>query len=150
MAVVPASRSFSGSRLADEIEDLLLAHGYFIERHGRLTLVISDGRGPNGFRAALDEAKSLAALGARIERLDLDLVTKSQIAEQADVSKQAVQAWTTRESFPEPHTALQGPVWAWSDVVRWPRSVRGRYAGPLAPTVRETEYFKGSGRARPR
>jgi hypothetical protein len=132
--------SFVTTPINEEVEDLLLERGYFLERHGRLTLVSVDGQGRDGYRVARDEAAKLEELGVRIERLDLDLVTKSQIADRAEVSKQAVQGWTSKATFPKPHTAVNGPLWAWSDVVPWLREVRA-YDGPSAPSVRDIDYF---------
>lgn len=58
-----------------------------------------------------------------LARLDLDLVTISEIAERCDASRETVRLWTTgarRADFP-PSLAVAGNVklWAWADVFEW-------------------------------
>lgn len=66
-----------------------------------------------------------AAPGVRVERIELDLVAASDIAERVEVSRQAVTNWATgRRSgppFPSPLGRIAGGtrVWAWSQVLPW-------------------------------
>ena len=76
--------------------------------------------------SAVDEFKSFIGEnvnGIKIKRIDLDLVSLSQIAERLDVSREAVRLWAAgqrRKSFPEPFTSAgQSLLWAWSDVFNW-------------------------------
>ncbi len=59
----------------------------------------------------------------KIIRIDLDLVSLSQISERIDVSREAVRLWARgerRESFPKPFTSAgQSLLWAWSNVFDW-------------------------------
>ena len=64
-----------------------------------------------------------AAPGIRIIRIDLDLVSLSQISERLDVSREAVRLWASgdrRKNFPRPFTSAgQSLLWTWSDVYQW-------------------------------
>ena len=59
----------------------------------------------------------------KIKRVDLDLVSLSQIAERLDVTREAVRLWARghrRHGFPEPFTSAgQSLLWAWSEVYDW-------------------------------
>lgn len=59
----------------------------------------------------------------KIKRIDLDLVSLSQIAERLDVTREAVRLWSTgerRQDFPAPFTSAgKSLLWAWSDVFDW-------------------------------
>lgn len=111
--------SFVTDSITEQVENNLLEHGYFIERHGALTLVTRDSVGSDAYRAAVLEAEKLELLGVRVRRLNLDLVNMVQIAERVGLTKQAVHKWTTTTSFPAPHASTGGLLWAWSDVNEW-------------------------------
>jgi hypothetical protein len=132
--------NFITQPINEDIEDALLDQGCFVERHGSLTIVSLDSRAADSYRASLDAARKLERLGVHVERLDLDLLNKSQIADRAGVSKQAVQAWVDKPDFPEPHTASSGLLWTWGDIASWLRDTRG-YDGEMAPNAREVAYF---------
>jgi len=59
----------------------------------------------------------------KIKRVDLDLVSLSQIAERLDVSREAVRLWASgqrRQGFPVAFTSAgQSLLWAWSEVYNW-------------------------------
>lgn len=59
----------------------------------------------------------------RIKRIDLDLVSLSQIAQRLDVTREAVRLWASgqrRQGFPDPFTSAgQSLLWAWSEVFDW-------------------------------
>jgi len=73
----------------------------------------------NEFKSFLNEYAS----EIKIKRVDLDLVSLSQIAERLDVTREAVRLWAIgqrRKDFPEPFTSAgQSLLWAWSDVFDW-------------------------------
>lgn len=76
--------------------------------------------------AALRDFKSFLnerSPGIRIKRIDLDLVSLSQIAERLAVSREAVRLWASghrRQGFPGPITSAgQSLLWAWSEVFGW-------------------------------
>lgn len=58
-----------------------------------------------------------------ITRVDLDLVSISQIAERSGVARETARLWSRglrREGFPAPFTSAgQSLLWAWSDVFCW-------------------------------
>jgi len=59
----------------------------------------------------------------RIKRIDLDLVSLSQIAQRLAVSREAVRLWASgqrRQGFPGPFTSAgQSLLWTWSEVFDW-------------------------------
>lgn len=73
----------------------------------------------NAFKSFLHEYAS----DIKIKRVDLDLVSLSQIAERLDVTREAVRLWAIgerRKGFPEPFTSAgQSLLWAWSEVFGW-------------------------------
>lgn len=76
--------------------------------------------------AALRDFKSFLngrSPGIKIMRIDLDLVSLSQIAERLAVSREAVRLWASgqrRQGFPGPFTSAgQSLLWAWSEVFGW-------------------------------
>ena len=76
---------------------------------------------------ALDRAiEGLRSLGLEPERIDMDLVNASAIAERVGVSRQAVRHWSEgerAEGFPSPFSSSNGQrIWRWSDVFAWLRA----------------------------
>lgn len=75
-------------------------------------------------RAAVLLIESTAP-GARVTRIDLDLVAASDIAERVGVSRQAVTSWVGTERrglrFPAPVGRVAGGtrIWGWSQVLPW-------------------------------
>jgi len=76
--------------------------------------------------SAFNEFKSFLnkyASDIKIKRVDLDLVSLSQIAERLDVTREAARLWAIgerRQDFPEPFTSAgQSLLWAWSEVFDW-------------------------------
>ncbi|MCL1898738.1 MAG: hypothetical protein FWG16_07970 [Micrococcales bacterium] len=67
----------------------------------------------------------LSQYGITVIRLDLDLVNQSSIAARCEVSRAAVSQWVSdarlHNPFPKPHTVVNGPIWAWSDINEWLR-----------------------------
>lgn len=64
-----------------------------------------------------------ALAGLRILKVDLGLVSISDIAEELDVSRETVRLWTEgkrRSNFPVPFAQVGGSnIWTWSDVYEW-------------------------------
>lgn len=93
--------------------------------HGRLNFVIVDAQMDAFLGDAIAIGRKLETLGARVRRLDLDLVTQAAIAARAGVSRAAVSKWvattTPVGSFPTPHTNTPTPVWTWHCVNEWMR-----------------------------
>lgn len=73
----------------------------------------------NDFKSFLNERSP----EIKIKRIDLDLVSLSQIAERLDVSREAVRLWASgqrRQGFPGPFTSAgQSLLWVWSEVFDW-------------------------------
>ncbi|MGW4634889.1 helix-turn-helix domain-containing protein [Nocardia sp. NPDC004415] len=74
--------------------------------------------------AGLLAAKALAAVGLAPSRTYQDLVSRQDIADRLDMSRQAVGNWVRGERhsarpFPAPVTLASGGLWLWADVVRW-------------------------------
>lgn len=88
-----------------------------------------------------------AAPEIKITRLDLDLVSLSQISERLDITREAVRLWATgerRKDFPRPFTSAgQSLLWAWSDVYEWltPKEV-GDFPRPLPTNLIERSNGK--------
>jgi predicted RNase H-like HicB family nuclease/predicted DNA-binding transcriptional regulator AlpA len=91
----------------------------------------------------LQDLRESEAIVARAELIDVEmpelddeaLVSQSDIARIADVSRQAVNTWIDRRGFPRGIEVASGARWRRSDVLRWLASGR-KTAG--RPSVRET------------
>ena len=91
-----------------------------------VTVVIDEG---DTAAQAIDVAREVEhrVPGARVSRVRRDLVTQSDIASRAGVSREAVRKWTKRKginTFPTPVDVIGGEtrpskVWEWADVVVW-------------------------------
>lgn len=101
-------------------------------RHGRTNLVTITSDGASALPAALRATEQLESLGFSVHRLYEDFVTRSEIAERAGVTPQAVGLWIrgervtdTENQFPEPYNyaARSQTFWLWSDVNIWLRSI---------------------------
>ncbi|MEV0771441.1 helix-turn-helix transcriptional regulator [Nocardia salmonicida] len=74
--------------------------------------------------AGLLAAKALAVAGLTPLRTYQDLVSRQDIADRLDMSRQAVGNWVRGERqnvrpFPAPVTLASGGLWLWASVVRW-------------------------------
>jgi predicted DNA-binding transcriptional regulator AlpA len=97
---------------------------------------------------ALDTAKkALEVAGIKVLRVDLDLVTITEIAERLDVNRETVRLWSSgqrRDDFPLPYSTVgKSSVWAWADVFAWlcarGQSIPSTYSDnplPLDVTIR--------------
>jgi predicted RNase H-like HicB family nuclease/predicted DNA-binding transcriptional regulator AlpA len=90
----------------------------------------------------LEDLRESEAIVARAELIDVEmpelddeaLVSQSDIARIADVSRQAVNTWIDRPGFPRAIEVASGTRWRRSDILRWLASGR-KTAG--RPSVRE-------------
>jgi predicted RNase H-like HicB family nuclease/predicted DNA-binding transcriptional regulator AlpA len=90
----------------------------------------------------LEDLRESEAVVARAELIDVErpelddesLVSQSDIARLAGVSRQAVNTWIDRPGFPRPLEGAGGARWRRSDILRWLESGR-KTAG--RPSIRE-------------
>lgn len=112
----------------DDVDDRLLNSGMMTSVQDRLFQVMTIKAGATCLDAARDAARRVQTLGARVQRLDLDLVNQSEIAERVGLTRAAVNKWVhctdPGQSFPTPHTAAPALLWAWGDVNEWLRRHR--------------------------
>lgn len=128
------------------VEDRLLEAG--MSSSGVEDAHVSDTQeGPDFLTAAKRSAQGIELAGARIIRMDLDLVNQAGIAERAKVSRQAVTDWVNNRlkdapPFPRPFTRTNsGPLWAWGDVNEWLRG-RGTDHDPwITPNADQVTQF---------
>ncbi|MDO5502431.1 MAG: hypothetical protein Q4G67_04565 [Actinomycetia bacterium] len=113
----PLTEAVEG-RLAQEL-------GAFVGGHGATTLITVSAEGDDALAVGMSLVHELRGRGVVVHRVYHDLVTRSQIAERAHVSRQAVGLWTRGERlaggppFPEPFGLAGGGLWMWSDVNAW-------------------------------
>lgn len=97
-----------------------------VESHSGLTLATVTAEGAEVVTAALKAATLLTACGLAALRSYPDLVTRQDIADRSEVSRQAVGNWVRGERlhsdpFPTPANLVGGGAWLWGDVVAWLR-----------------------------
>ncbi|QYC54603.1 helix-turn-helix DNA binding domain protein [Gordonia phage Agueybana] len=105
-------------------EDSLL--GLSVANSGSLTTATSLVEGDDAVEAAITAARALDESGITVMRSYPDLVTRSDIAERLERSRQCVGLWIRGERmeanpFPSPASEVAGGVWLWRDVVDWAR-----------------------------
>jgi hypothetical protein len=114
--------------LTRAVEDTLIDEfDVSVATHGHLTYVSILWIGEEAFAAAQAAAAALARFGVEVQRLDLDLVNASAIAERARVSRAAVTQWMAKsngDTFPQEFTHVNGPLWAWAEVNEWLRRTK--------------------------
>lgn len=141
----PIDETTEGALLDDDVNVLITGrlHRAFVE-------VDADGIED----AVRQGADVLYKHGAHPRRLHLDIVTKADIAERAEVSKPTVARWVSERStvtrqFPEEHTyGPTGPMWAWGDVNSWlRRNSKEVFDGAHTLNRREVELANGYLRA---
>lgn len=101
--------------VADSLDAVIATH------HGVVTVTVLV-TAPDCVTAARSAIDTLRHLGAPPRRLVEDLVTRSQIAERADVTRQAVGQWIRGErhsgvAFPRPFVLAGGGLWLWGEVL---------------------------------
>ncbi|MFE6923818.1 hypothetical protein ACFVAV_22525 [Nocardia sp. NPDC057663] len=95
-----------------------------LERHSELTLVTLAATGTSAYIAGVHAVHILETAGIRVTRTYADLVTRQDIADRAEVTRQAVGNWVRGERcgtqpFPAPTNLAAGGLWLWRDVNKW-------------------------------
>lgn len=94
----------------------------FVASEGGLTLATIATAAWSAVQSARSAISALFSSGFEVERTYPDMVTRSEIAERANVSRQAVTLWVTgkrQAAFPVPVSLAGSGIWLWSDVSRW-------------------------------
>ncbi|MFC6011796.1 hypothetical protein [Nocardia lasii] len=112
-----------------------------VERHGGLTLITVTVAGPAAFAAGVEAVRVLKAAGIAVIRTYADLVTRQDIADRAQVTRQAVGNWVRGERsgsqpFPAPTNLAAGGLWLWRDVNEWLAARGLRHDATEKPTLR--------------
>ena len=94
--------------------------------HGGLTVATVVTAGADAVAAGRRASAVLSSCGLPAERTYPDLVSRQDIADRLDVSRQAVGNWVRGErhaghAFPAPINSVVGGVWLWGDIVDWLR-----------------------------
>ncbi|WP_147917225.1 hypothetical protein [Ruania zhangjianzhongii] len=121
--------TFEVAELNDTAVDAIELHYDCVEStHGRTTELTLLVPGMNATDAASEAINRILAAGVTVRRLVDDLVTRTEIAERADVTSQAVGLWARGErkrgvSFPEPYVyAGSVRLWLWGEVATYLRA----------------------------
>jgi hypothetical protein len=98
-----------------------------VSSYGDLTVMTALVRGGSAVEAGIYAAKAIDASGINVLRSYQDLVTRQDIADRLEVTRQAVGTWVRGERhhdtpFPPPSSLVAGGVWLWGDVVAWCRA----------------------------
>lgn len=127
--------------LQDKIDEQFDA---LISTQGSTFFVTLEVDGPSAAAAALTGATALEQLGVRVRRLSEDLVTRTDIAERANKTPQAVGAWVRGDRqrqaaapFPAPYNYVAGGVWLWGEVNEWLARVHPQTADEISYPSRE-------------
>ncbi len=112
----------------DLVDRLYDSEDAIISSHSGLTLVTMTFEGVSAMSAAKCAVIRLEELGFVVARLYEDLVTRTEIAERASVTPQAVGSWirgerqaTQHGEFPKPFSIAGGSrgLWLWREVNEW-------------------------------
>lgn len=129
------------SRVEESMDMVVTTHG------GRSVASVTAG-GVDAIAAGRHAAAVLSSCGLPPERTYPDLVSRQDIADRLDISRQAVGNWVRGErhqgyAFPLPAHAVAGGVWLWGDVVDWLRCT-GRESDELDfPTLEDHAFLDG-------
>lgn len=112
---------FAIDQPSEEVEDALLdsIEGLVTLHEGFATVAM--GAQGISFEGAVGSAvEELLGLGVEPLELLVDLVPRTEIAQRAGVTRQAVALWTSgarrRGHFPRPYTDASGGLWLWEEV----------------------------------
>jgi hypothetical protein len=108
----------------EDLEDTLCCDwDAVVAHHGDDVLVSVTAEGATAQVAAKTAITRLRSLGICVRRLSEDLVSRTMIAERAEVTPQAVGNWIRGErqgtNFPQPFTHAAGGLWLWNEVNNW-------------------------------
>lgn len=142
--------TFELPSLSDDVEDRVVEtlDATVAEHLGVLTatVLVEAVDCATAARATID---ALTAAGAPPVRLVDDLVSRSQIAERAAVSRQAVANWTAGarhvdSPFPSPFVLTGGGLWLWGEVRNYLRRIGSPIDDPAEyPTRAEAQHIAG-------
>jgi hypothetical protein len=113
--------------LPEPVEDLLVEQlDAIVSRFAEVPYVTVLQDAESGTLAAHRVVDQVRHLGGEVLAIDFDYVTRGEIAERLETTRQAVAHWVAGErqaAFPFPLPAIQAGVslWCWSDVVNWAR-----------------------------
>lgn len=104
-----------------------LDYAVVLSKTSGVTYADAEIEAPSPVDAVLRFHADLRSINASIRRIDLDLVTITDIAERINKTRETVRLWATgarRQGFPN-HFGQAGEslVWAWADVHSWLRDV---------------------------
>lgn len=120
------------------LEDL--AYPAVAGRSGGIVSIDADIDAHSSIDAFQQLAADVRALGAHIVRIELELVTVSEIADRFDVSRETARLWTIgerRAGFPVHYQQVGGNrTWAWPDVYAW-AEMCGMELDDFPPMTRE-------------
>lgn len=107
-------------RATEALPDLVVSSG------DGLTVITVLAPGPAAVAAGFTAAATIELSGIHVYRSYQDLVSRQDIADRADVTRQAVGNWVRGDrrsgaSFPAPVSRVAGGAWLWGDVVAWLR-----------------------------
>lgn len=116
-------------------EDLSAAEGHLellYSSHGESHFLTIWQDASIALEAAQSSAAALRTSGIHLERAIEDLVTRQDIADRLNISRQAVSNWVrgTRHGpnnlpFPEIAHPVGGGIWLWADINRWANGMPG-------------------------
>ncbi|WP_372700014.1 hypothetical protein [Arthrobacter sp. JSM 101049] len=85
---------------------------------------------PSPLMATKTATNTLREAGLTVVRLAEDLVSRQDIAERLESTRQAVGNWVrgarragAPDSFPDPFSTVAGGIWLWGDINKWSRNL---------------------------
>ncbi|WP_432789286.1 hypothetical protein QYM46_13190 [Brevibacterium sp. K11IcPPYGO002] len=119
----PFRFKFRVRNLTSEAEDdLAESSEMYFSQHMGVDFIICYEHGEDAVLTARQTIAKLRNHYVRVERLEPDLVTRAEIADRANVKRQAVSLWVTgqrKAGFPFPAVSYGGGLWYWPDVEAW-------------------------------
>lgn len=119
-----------------------------VSSHGGLSVATVIAGGSDAIAAGRTASAILSSCGLPPQRTYPDLVSRQDIADRLDVSRQAVGNWVRGERhhefpFPAPVNMVAGGVWLWGDIAVWLRRT-GRDSDELEfPTLADHARLDG-------
>lgn len=97
-----------------------------VSSHSGVSVATVIATGSDAVAAGRAASATLSACGLPPKRTYPDLVSRQDIADRLDVSRQAVGNWVRGERhqeypFPAPANLVAGGVWLWGDIAEWLR-----------------------------
>jgi hypothetical protein len=112
---------------------LTLLPDAIVASHRDFNIITTSVFAADAIEAGVRAARSIAASGIRVQRTYQDLVSRQDIADRSDVTRQGVGLWVRGERFtdtpfPAPISLVSSGIWLWGDVVNWGRSLNLEWA----------------------